>query len=164
MRIRLWHLRDLCLLALAVTGISYAQPPVSWSTLGPERIFPADSGMINVKTTYGAAGDGVADDTAAIQKAISSNIRKQNTSRILYFPAGTYLISTPLVWKDLSGNWQSELTFQGENETTTVIKLTDDSAYQNPQVPTDVITTASVNPGPGGNGNSAFDNYFLYHH
>jgi hypothetical protein len=156
------HLRHLFLLTLMAASIAHSQSPTSWSSLGSERTFPTDSGMINVKTAYGAVGDGVTDDTAAIQKAISSTIRQQNTSRILYFPAGTYLVSAPLVWKDLNGNWQSELTIQGENEAKTVIKLADNKgAYQNSHAPVDLITTASVNPAPNGGGNSAFDNYFL---
>jgi len=118
--------------------------------------------MLNVKTVYGAVGDGKTDDTAAIQKAISSNIRKQNTSRILFFPQGTYLVSKPLVWKDLNGTWQSELTFQGENENRTIIKLANElPAYQNPQSPADVITTASLNASSDGGSNSAFDNYLF---
>jgi hypothetical protein len=82
------HLRLLCLFMLAL-GLCHvqlhAQHPVSWSTLGPERTFPSDSGMINVKAVYHAAGDGVTDDTAAIQAAISAQIRKQTTSRIITF-------------------------------------------------------------------------------
>src|SRR5882724_8880263 len=152
-------LRYVCFLMLAVASVVCAQSPASWSFLGPERTFPADSGMINVKTAYGAVGDGKTDDTAAIQKAISSNIRSQNTSRVLYFPQGTYLISKPLVWKDLNGVWQSELTFQGENENRTIIKLANQlPAYQNPQAPADVITTASLSASSDGGSYNAFDN------
>ncbi|UJO13497.1 Glucan 1,3-beta-glucosidase [Fulvia fulva] len=52
---------------------------------------------------FGAVGDGVADDTAAVQKAIEFQGRCGwgcNSSTILpaivYFPAGTYLISKPV--------------------------------------------------------------------
>jgi hypothetical protein len=41
----------------------------------------------NVKITYGAKGDGVTDDTAALQTAASS-------SQFLYFPEGRYLVSS----------------------------------------------------------------------
>jgi hypothetical protein len=44
--------------------------------------------VINVKD-YGAKGDGVTDDTAAIQSAIQSNA-------VILFPAGTYLISNTI--------------------------------------------------------------------
>src|SRR5882757_6907548 len=105
-------------------SVFYANP-VPDVVPSTERTFPADSGMLNVKTVYGAVGDGVHDDTAAIQAAISANIRQQSTSRIIYFPAGTDLVSKPLVWKDTTGVFQSELTFHGENQQSTVIKLTD---------------------------------------
>ncbi|KAJ5082967.1 CAZyme family GH55 [Penicillium argentinense] len=54
---------------------------------------------------YGAKGDGVTDDTAAINAAISDGGRYGPSSResstttpaIVYFPAGTYLISSPII-------------------------------------------------------------------
>lgn len=56
----------------------------------------------NVKD-FGAKGDGVTDDTAAINAAISSGSRCGKgcdsttiTPAFVYFPAGTYMISTPL--------------------------------------------------------------------
>lgn len=60
-------------------------------------------------------GDGITDDTAAIQNAISDGNRKSPSSRetttvtpaIVYFPAGTYKISSPIVdyyFTQLAGN------------------------------------------------------------
>lgn len=48
---------------------------------------------INVKE-YGAKGDGLTDDTLALQDAFSKE--EENTKTIIYFPSGTYLISAPL--------------------------------------------------------------------
>lgn len=49
--------------------------------------------IVSVKD-FGAVGDGIADDTTAIQNAIDEVIL---TGQKLYVPAGTYLITTPLV-------------------------------------------------------------------
>ncbi|KAJ3287036.1 hypothetical protein HK104_008775, partial [Borealophlyctis nickersoniae] len=57
----------------------------------------------NVKD-FGAKGDGVTDDTAAINQAISSGNRcglgcdsATNSPALVYFPPGTYVISSPIV-------------------------------------------------------------------
>lgn len=48
---------------------------------------------------FGAAGDGVADDTAAIQQAIDAQQAALN--KIVYFPPGTYRITRTLVIPDV---------------------------------------------------------------
>jgi len=57
----------------------------------------------NVKD-FGAKGDGSTDDTAAINQAISSGNRcgkgcdsSTVTPAIIYFPPGTYMVSTPII-------------------------------------------------------------------
>jgi glucan 1,3-beta-glucosidase len=58
----------------------------------------------NVKD-FGARGDGVTDDTAAIQRAVIQGNRcgpsacesSTNTPAIVYFPEGTYLISSSII-------------------------------------------------------------------
>ncbi|KAF4119285.1 Glycoside hydrolase family 55 [Geosmithia morbida] len=58
----------------------------------------------NVKD-YGATGDGSTDDTAAINKAITDGGNRcgegcdstTTTPALVYFPAGTYMVSAPLV-------------------------------------------------------------------
>ncbi|KAF3902585.1 hypothetical protein ABW21_db0207765 [Orbilia brochopaga] len=53
---------------------------------------------------FGAVGDGATDDTAAINKAISSGNRcgqdcgsSTTAPALVYFPAGTYLVSSPII-------------------------------------------------------------------
>ena len=64
-------------------GVTY-DPPFTGAVAYPvcEKL----EQTVSVKD-FGAVGDGVADDTAAIQTAI-------NTGRAIYIPAGTYLVSS----------------------------------------------------------------------
>src|SRR5689334_18036448 len=64
------------------------------------------TGMLHAASVkdYGAIGDGIADDTAALQRAINAK-----TSGILSFPAGTYKISSTLAVR-------SNVTYQGEGQ------------------------------------------------
>ncbi|WP_429634729.1 glycosyl hydrolase family 28-related protein [Tunturiibacter psychrotolerans] len=53
------------------------------------------SSWTNIKTAYGAAGDGKTDDTNAIQRALD-DLNGSNASPVLWFPSGIYVISRPL--------------------------------------------------------------------
>jgi hypothetical protein len=55
--------------------------------------------VVNSVKAYGAAGDGVTDDTGAIQSAI-------NTGGPFYFPAGVYLISSTLAFNATTAHGQ----------------------------------------------------------
>lgn len=75
-------------------------------------------GWINVQSMpYGAKGDGVTDDTAALQVALSA----AGPSGVVYFPAGTYVISSALTVP-------SSVTLLGSGFNTTVIKQTSTTA------------------------------------
>lgn len=60
-----------------------------------EHSWVRSGSVINVKI-FGAVGDGVTDDSAAIQAAIDSAYSIGPTPPPLYFPAGIYLIRTEL--------------------------------------------------------------------
>lgn len=62
---------------------------------GGTRSIPNARNQCNVRT-YGAQGNGRADDTAAIQRAITDCARHNNGS-VVYFPAGTYQIRSQLM-------------------------------------------------------------------
>jgi hypothetical protein len=122
---------------------------------------PADA-VINVKTKYGARGDGVTDDTAAIQAAISAALGTSAgviPHKTIYFPKGTYVVSSTLAWKLTNGAWGGLATLQGENRDQTIIKLKDNSpGFASSSAPTPVIMTGSENS-INGQGNQAFDNF-----
>lgn len=87
---------------------------------GLQRIvFPKDATVIDVKAELGAKGDGVTDDTAALQKGIdlSSGIDAR-TTRALYLPNGVYRVTGTLVVKAPLGPWM-----YGESRDGVIIRL-----------------------------------------
>lgn len=69
------------------------------ATLNGERAVGQGELMLNVKA-FGAKGDGVTDDTAAIQATLNTAMADGGSS--VYFPPGTYMVST--VGIDYSGS------------------------------------------------------------
>lgn len=70
----------------------------------------------NLKRDYGAKGDGQADDTTALQKALD-DLKLDNKPKVLYLPAGTYRITQGLQMISHYG-----VGVIGEDPDTTIIK------------------------------------------
>jgi hypothetical protein len=77
----------------AVFAAAVASVPIVAHAMGDEEFVGPFPSWANVKTSYGAAGDGISDDTAAIQNALNA-LGPQTLT--LYFPAGTYRITQTL--------------------------------------------------------------------
>jgi hypothetical protein len=148
-----------------LVNLSQAQSPPAPVLFPPEVVVDVK------KPPYNARGDGVTDDTVALQKAISAQLGKQFSPVTLYLPAGTYLVSDRLAWKDSAGRWKPFLTVQGAGRDYTTIKLKDKApGYNDPSAPKAVLFTASfLKPGQDpsgggknwterGEGNEAFQN------
>lgn len=136
--------------------------------------FPDDSGIINVKD-FGAKGDGISDDTASINAALTASGDDTGPTfwhdRIVYFPDGTYLVSAPIAKHYKNGKFASGSMLVGQERSKTIIKLKDKAAgYDNPHIPKAIIfTTAKLldgSPTSGGKdytnkgeGNDAFMNF-----
>lgn len=81
--------------------------------------YPADAGVINVKN-HGVVGNGVTDDTAALQALITANLSRGN---VLYFPNGTYKISDSLNY----GSSPAGVTLEGQSRNGVIIRLQDNA-------------------------------------
>ena len=89
---------------------SQGHPATDDEFVGP---FPS---WINVKTQYGAVGDGIADETAAIQAAFNAIGNANSTASVIYFPAGTYRITGTLTM-----NYKMNVSVIGTDPVTTKI-------------------------------------------
>lgn len=102
--------------------------PINPSSLGAAAVayIPAGAGAVatNVQAKlretvsvrdFGAAGDGVTDDTAAINSAIAY-AKATSVIKCVYFPTGNYLITAPI---DARGNFGTGLELWGARATIT---------------------------------------------
>ena len=114
---------------------------------------------------YNARGDGVTDDTAAIQSAIRYAIDSTNRYHampFIYLPTGTYLLSNSLESRiatdGWSYGWRAGMLLLGQHSTGTILKLRDNApGFGDPNIPRAVIRTGSENPRSiEGGGNQAF--------
>ena len=107
---------------------------------GAENIvFPADAGIVDVtKAPYNAKGDGVTDDTAAIQKAFDDNVDR---GAYIYLPNGVYQISDTIRWGGDEGR-QRNTVLQGQSRAGTVLILRDHCpGFANPRKPKGCVYT-----------------------
>jgi hypothetical protein len=135
---------------------------------GADIAFPADANIIDVKRDFGAIGDGKADDTVALQKAIERALTEDGHggryvwNPIIYLPNGTYRISDRLDTRlsdakerGWSFGWRCGIVLMGQNRTKTIIKLADAAAgYTDASKPKAMLRTGTENPNyDGGDGN-----------
>lgn len=148
-------------------GLMWTRPGQSAPQVIPQSQLSADNralptgafgsgavGFFNVKTIFGAVGDGIADDTDAIQLAIEF-AKGSSWGGSVYFPAGTYRVTNSLDYVQTAN-----LALRGQNRDNVVIKLDNAAAgFNNIASPKALLTMFSIPGGNTGNqfGNSLFD-------
>ncbi|QEH37020.1 Pectate lyase superfamily protein [Aquisphaera giovannonii] len=107
------------------SALCHAQHLGAGSGPGTTRPYPPCRAVVDVtQAPYLAKGDGKTDDTGALQKALNENVGRH---RVIYLPAGTYLVSSTLSWpKRWEGreNWGHTMV-RGQGAATTVLRLKD---------------------------------------
>ena len=114
---QVYTLLFLLLLPLFCTFNAYAQGRSNKNSVntGDEFVGPFKS-WLNAKTQFGAIGDGIADDTKALQAAFDA-AAKADVNSTLYLPAGTYVITGTLTI-----NYHLNVSIIGADPATTIIK------------------------------------------
>jgi hypothetical protein len=112
------NLRNIAIMAL---GLFLSVMPEICFSAGEEEFVGPFANWGNVKTDFGAVGNGVADDTAAIQAAFNS-LQTHTQFSTVYFPAGTYRI-TSTIHTDRTNVYNcTGVTIVGEDPATTIIR------------------------------------------
>ncbi len=114
-------MNDSCRLFLLIATLA-ASPA---DLLSGSQGYPPHRNVVDVtRAPYWAKGDGVSDDTKAIQQALNENV---GWHRVLYFPKGTYVVSATLTWPKSFAqheNWGKTM-LRGADRDATVIRLAD---------------------------------------
>ena len=121
-------LASIVILVLFSSVVQSQQLPAIGAQVGTKLdvVFPVCHAVVDVtKPPYLAKGDGRTDDTDPIQRALNDVM---GLHKIVYLPAGTYLVSKTLNWsnKNAAGKdaWGHN-TVQGQNASKTIIRLKD---------------------------------------
>lgn len=135
------HRLVLGMVCLSWSAVDAADAPVVGATFDERSniAYPASHAVVDVtQAPYFAKGDGTTDNTEALQQALSDVMGQH---KILYFPAGTYLVSKTLMWskKNSAGKdaWGKNF-IQGQNVAKTVIRLKD-STFTDSKQPASIM-------------------------
>lgn len=121
-------------------------PPKPAPAPNPRLVFPEGPDDVS-PAHFGAKGDGVTDDTAAIQRAISAAIGTPNKpGRVRLF--GRHVVTKPLEWRNADGAWRAYGILCGYGPHTALVLPPNCPGFGDPAKPLAVVTTGN-NPWDG---------------
>ena len=108
-------------LCFALAAPLIAAEPAAAALVPSEEFVGPFASWKNLKTDFGAVGDGKADDTAAFEAGLEALAErgkgKPGDPCVLYLPAGIYRITAPLVWENRTG-----VALLGEDPARTIVR------------------------------------------
>ncbi|MHB8863662.1 MAG: glycosyl hydrolase family 28-related protein [Pirellulaceae bacterium] len=135
------HLIGLGMVCLWAGEVCAVAGPVLGAAFDPtvNHAFPVSPAIVNVtQPPYNAKGDGQADDTDAIQRALHDAM---GLHKVIYLPAGTYNISKTINWskRNSAGKeaWGKNFV-QGQNVAKTILRLKD-ATFTDAQQPQSIM-------------------------
>lgn len=128
-------------LAQVTPGVVVAQPTpeqlrtANDAVTGGGFVFPPDANVLNVKA-FGAVGDGVHDETEALQAAY-------NRTGLIYLPDGTYLVTRPIKAPPRRNSAPCRRILQGQSRDGAILRLMDRApGFGDAKAPQAVLTTS----------------------
>lgn len=116
-----------------------------------QTFIPTDLTLSNVKTMYGAAGDGITDDTQALRQACRTYLSSFSQNIVFYLPPGIYRVTDSI--RFLNNFFDKEVVLIGQDPATTIIRLDDNAPlFQDAAQPRPMFWTRA--------GGQAFGMYF----
>ncbi|OCH91433.1 exo-beta-1,3-glucanase [Obba rivulosa] len=109
----------------AAPGDPYWLQSIAHQGTSPFNSNPSSYQVFRNVKDFGAQGDGVTDDTAAINNAISSGNRcgegcgsSSTSPAVVFFPSGTYIVSSPITayyWTQIIGDAKNPPTIRASS-------------------------------------------------
>ncbi len=91
------NLMPLAKLTATVIGVCALSAAAGAGPVDTDEFVGPLAGWLDLRKDFGAAGDGKADDSDALQKALDALRPQDAAAKVLYFPPGTYRITRTLM-------------------------------------------------------------------